>query len=171
VLVLAFLLASLAAAPFHDVLAQRVERIVTGELRDASAGGFLAMVQDVGRSLRDEAQRLLFFLAVVVPLALVGFVLPGAHLVTAPAILAFTVLFLPLDYASYVLDRRHLGFRRKRRWILDHMPVMIGFGGAAFLACCIPLINFAAMPTLVVAGTLLALRLDPDREAQPSAER
>ena len=37
-------------------------------------------------------------------------------------------------------------------------PAMVGFGSAAFLTCAVPLANFAAMPVLVVGGTLLALR-------------
>ena len=51
------------------------------------------------------------------------------HLVTAPAILAFTIFFLPLDYASYTLDRRRLGFRDKRRWLLANKGATVGFGG------------------------------------------
>lgn len=160
-LVAAYLVASLVAAPFHDLLAQRVERLVTGKVRDDTEGGLLGLLREAGRALLGEARRLLFYISLVVPLALVGFVIPGAHLLTGPMILAITILFLPLDYASYTLDRRRVVFAQRRRWILDHTPVMVGFGGAAFLACCVPGINFAAMPILVVAGTLLALRLDP----------
>jgi hypothetical protein len=38
---------------------------------------------------------------------------------------------------------------------------MIGFGSAALLLCAIPLANLLALPVLVVAGTLLALRTEP----------
>ena len=38
---------------------------------------------------------------------------------------------------------------------------MAGFGGAAFVTLLIPGLNFLMLPALVVAGTLLALRLPP----------
>jgi uncharacterized protein involved in cysteine biosynthesis len=73
-----------------------------------------------------------------------------------------TLLFLPLDYASYTLDRRRVRFRDKRRWILGHGPAMLGFGAGAFLTLLVPGLNFLAMPGLVVSGTLLALRYPPE---------
>ncbi len=78
-----------------------------------------------------------------------------------------TMLFLPLEYASHVLDRRHvLRFRDKRRWLLEHGSAMLGFGAAGFLICLVPGLNFLAMPALVAGGTLLALRHPP---ADPTA--
>jgi CysZ protein len=164
-LVLAWLLASLLAAPFHDALAQRVELLVAGAVPEVPAG-LLAAARGSGRAMAEELRRLSFFLAVALPLGLVGLVVPGAQLLTGPALALFTLLFLPLDYASYALDRRRLSFRAKRRWILGHVPVMLGFGGAACLAALAPGVNLVAMPALVVGGTLVALRHPP--EAPPT---
>ena len=51
---------------------------------------------------------------------------------------------------------------------------MVGFGAAAFASFAVPGLNFLAMPVLVVAGTLLALRIGPTAvcsdEPTPSAE-
>jgi len=174
-LVVAYLVASLLAAPFHEVLSQRVERVVTGQTRDEARPGWRGFLADAGRSLIEELRRLAFFLALVVPLVLVGFVIPAAHAVTAPLVLIVTLLFLPIDYASYVLDRRRYSFREKRRWVAANVPVMLGFGAAAFLGCLVPVLNLAAMPLLVVGGTLLALRVEPEKPeaaltASPDAE-
>ncbi len=160
-LVAAFLLAGLLASPFHDALARRVEALVAGEVPDAAGAGLLATLREGGRALREELRRLGFFLGVALPLGLAGLAIPGAQLVTGPALVLFTLLFLPLEYASYALDRRRLSFREKRRWILEHAPTMLGFGAAAFLACLLPGLNLLAMPALVVGGTLLALRHPP----------
>lgn len=159
-LVAAFLVASVLAAPFHDALSARVERLVTGGLEHSDAGRSGAFRQGL-RSIREELRRLAFFAAVAGPLVGIGLLVPGAQLVCGPALFAFTLFFLPLDYASYSLDRRRLAFREKRSWVLSHAPVMFGFGLAAFLACAVPLLNLAAMPLLVVAGTLLVLRHPP----------
>lgn len=156
--VLAYVVASVLASPFHDALAARVERILTGEVVDASSADVMGILRDAGRAVLEELRRTLFFLSVVVPIAIAGFVLPGAQLVAGPAITAFTVLFLPLDYASYTLDRRRVSFARKREWIFANKSVMAGFGAAAFLTCAVPGVNFFAMPLLVVGGTLLVLR-------------
>lgn len=160
-LVVAYLLASLLASPFHDWLSQRVERLVTGDLDDASEPGLAGALRDGLRSLREELRRIAFFAAVVVPLAALGFLVPVANVLTGPTILAFTVFFLPLDYTSYSLDRRRLTFAQKRRWLLDRAPAVAGFGAAAFLVCVIPGVNLLAMPLLVIAGTLLVLRQPP----------
>jgi len=160
-LVAAYLVANLLASPFHDALAARVERLVTGSVIDESVSGIGGLVREAGRAMREELRRMAYFLALTLPLLLAGWLVPGAQLVTGPAIMAVTIFFLPLDYASYTLDRRHVSFPDKRRWLFAHKAVMAGFGVAAFLTCLVPGLNFLAMPILVVSGTLLALRLQP----------
>ncbi len=160
-LVAAYLVASLLASPFHDSLARRVEALVTGRVDDRATPGWRGVLGDAARALFEELRRLVFFLGVMAALASAGWLVPGAVLLTGPAMLLVTLLFLPLDYASYALDRRQLGFRAKRRWLLRHTPAMLGFGSAAFLACAVPGLNLLAMPALVVGGTLLALRHPP----------
>ncbi|MEE9608037.1 MAG: EI24 domain-containing protein [Myxococcota bacterium] len=162
-LAIAYLLASLLASPFHDALAARVERLVTGAVRDDTESGALGVFREGARAMREEARRIAFFVAVVGSLAALGLLVPGAQLLTGPAILAFTLFFLPLDYASYTLDRRRVSFREKRRWLGQHKPAVLGFGAAAFVTGLVPLVNLFAMPVLVVGGTLLALRHPPRR--------
>ncbi len=161
-LVAATVVAGLLASPFHDVLSLRVERIVTGTGVHDTGSGPLGVLREGGRALREELRRVAFYLSVVGSLAGLGFLIPGAHVVTGPLILGFTILFLPLDYASYALDRRRLSFAGKRRWVGSDIPVMLGFGSAAFLTYLVPGLNFVAMPVLVVGGTLLVLRHAPD---------
>jgi len=162
-LLTSFLVANVLASPFLDVLASRVESIETGVVQEDAPTGLIGNVADVLRSLREELRRALFFLAVVGGLVVLGFLIPGAHLVTGPSILGFAIFFLPLDYASYTLDRRRYSFRQKRTWLMANKPVVAGFGCAAFLICWVPGLNFLAMPLLVVAGSLLAIRHAPAR--------
>lgn len=161
-LVAATVVAGLLASPFHDLLSLRVERIVTGTGVDDTGSGPLEVLREGGRALGEELRRVAFYLSVVGALAGLGFLIPGAHVVTGPLILGFTILFLPLDYASHALDRRRLSFAGKRRWVGSDLPAMLGFGSAAFLTYLVPGLNFVAMPVLVVGGTLLVLRHPPD---------
>ena len=154
----AFAAANLLASPFHDVLAARVERLVGGREPASPTSSPGALLADAARALREELRRMLFFAGFAVPIAALGWLLPPAQLLTAPALLGLTLWFLPLDYASYCLDRRRYSFAQKRRWLRAHAPASLGFGAAALLACLIPGLNLVAMPLLVVGGTLLALR-------------
>ncbi len=87
---------------------------------------------------------MIFFLLVVGSLMLLGVVIPGAQLVTGPLIVGCTIFFLPLDYASFTLDRRQLSFREKRNWLMENKPPVVGFGSAAFLICVVPGLNFCS---------------------------
>ena len=107
---------------------------------------------------------MLFFVSLALPLVVAGVLVPGAQLVTGPALVVVTVFFLPLDYAGFTLDRRRLSFKARRRWLLVHRDAVLGFGAAAFLVCLVPGLNLLAMPVLVAGGTLLALRYQPEPE-------
>jgi uncharacterized protein involved in cysteine biosynthesis len=160
-LLAAFLIANVLASPFLDVLAYRVELIESGSVVEDAPTGLLGSVSDVARSLREELRKTFFFLVVVGALSLMGLLIPGAQLLTGPAIVGFAIFFLPLDYASYTLDRRRLTFREKQQWLGSNKRAVVGFGIAAFLTCAVPGLNLVALPVLVVGGTLLALRHQP----------
>ena len=165
-LVAAFMLANLLAAPFLDALALRVEVLETGALPPEGGGGLRAIVRDGAQAVREELRRLVFFAAVWAAVTVAGVLIPGGQLLVPPVLIAFTIFFLPLDYASYTLDRRGMSFARKRAWLSANSAVAAGFGATGFALCAIPVLNFAATPVLVIAGTLLALRLP---EPSPSA--
>ncbi len=70
------------------------------------------------------------------------------------------MFFAPLHYTGYLLDRRGIPFRERRRWLWQHRRAALGFGAAALSSFLIPGLNFVCLPWLVCAGTLLALELD-----------
>jgi uncharacterized protein involved in cysteine biosynthesis len=163
-LIVALLLANLVSAPFLDRLSQRVESIERGE-SPSSSTGFSGVVTETLRSFAAELQRIVFLGVIWIGLTGVGFIVPGAHLVTGPLLIATTVLLLPLDYAGFALDRRQISFRSRRRWLWANLSTMTGFGGVAFFACLVPGLNLLIMPALVTAGTLLVLRIAPPDSA------
>ena len=159
-LIAALLLANLLSAPFLDQLSVRVEAIANGD-RSGQSQGFGDLIGETLKSFVAELQRLIFLIVVWGSLSLIGFVIPGAHLVTGPLLIAATVLLLPLDYAGFALDRRGIPFRARRQWLRENLPTMTGFGGVAFLACLVPGLNLLILPALVTAGTLLVMRTTP----------
>ena len=167
-LVVAMLVATLLASPFQDALSQKVEDLVRGRASGEQGFSLALVLSDGWRGFAAEMQRVMFFLAVWLVLAGLGTLVPGAQLVTAPLLMAFTLLFLPLQYAGFSLDRRRIPFVVRRKWIFSHLPTMVGFGGAAFLTLLVPGLNFLMLPALVVAGTLLVLRQEPPGSCNPS---
>lgn len=150
-------LGGVLAAPFLDVLSERVEAIIAGE-RAPAAGGLGDALRAALRSMVEESKRTFFFLAVQLAILLLGLT-PGLQPVAAVASLAFSGLFLPLDYTAYALDRRRVPFRARRRWILAHRFEMLGFGGFGLALFFVPGLSFLCLPWLVTAGTLLVLEL------------
>ncbi len=162
-LLAAILLANLASAPFLDLLAQRVERIAVGRVAESDETGWAAIVGEARRTMTNEFQRLVFFVGISGLISLGGVLIPGGQLIAPPLLVLFTATFLPLDYAGYHLDRAQVSFRKRRAWLGDHLPVMLGFGGAAMATALVPGLNLLLLPVLVTAGTLLALRLPIER--------
>ncbi len=150
-------LGSVIAAPFLDVLSERVERIVAGEPPRAR-GGAGELLRTAARSVVEELKRTLFFLGVQLGILLFGLV-PGLQPVAAAASLVFTALFLPLDYTAYALDRRRVPFRARRRWIAAHRAEMLGFGAFGLALFFVPGLSFLCLPWLVTSGTILVLEL------------
>ncbi len=157
----ALLVANVASAPFLDVLSERVEGIALGREAAVTDEGLLAGALS---SFASELGRVAFLGGIWILLMLAGVLVPGAHFVTGPLLIATTVALLPLDYAGFALDRRGLSFAERRRWLARHRPTMLGFGGIAFAACMVPGLNLLLLPTLVTAGTLLVARTSPERD-------
>jgi CysZ protein len=149
------LLGTTIAAPFLDVLAQRVEGLVTERAQEEHAT-VLGAARTIGASMLDEVKKLTFFLLVQLAFLILA-LLPVLTPLMAIVATLFTVLFLPLEYAGFAMDHRHLRFAQRRHFIWQHRWLMLGFGAAAFLTLLVPLLNFICLPVLVTGGTLLVL--------------
>ncbi len=163
-LLLALLVSNVLSAPFLDALSLRTEEIESGRPSEEGSGGIAQLLAETRRSMSNELQRALFFLGVWLIIALGGVLIPGGALVAPPLLMAFTAIFLPLDYAGYALDRRSISFAGRRSWIRANLATMVGFGGAALCTSLVPGLNLLLLPTLVISGTLLALRCPPDSQ-------
>jgi len=159
-LVVALLAASLLASPVLDALSERVERCAAGA-GGAADGGLRRLLADAGSSLVNEGRRLAFFGGLWLAIWLAALIVPGGALLAPPVLVAVTVLFLPLEYAAFALDRRRLSFAERRAWLAEHRARALGFGLAAFGLGLVPGLNVLLLPALVTAGTLLVLERPP----------
>jgi len=153
-------LGGVIAAPFLDVLSERVERLARGAV-PPQPPGLAALAARAARSVLEEGKRVAFLLALQALLLLVGLV-PGLQPFAAAASLAVAALFLPLVYTGFALDRRGVRFAARRRWLLSHPLESAAFGGFALALFLVPGLSFFCLPWLVTAGTLFVLELWPE---------
>jgi len=147
------LVANLVGAPFNGLLAEAVERHLTGQSTN-QPGGFAKMARDLIPSLLSEFKKILYFLVRAVPL-LILFLIPGLNIVAPFLWIAFSAWMLALEYADYPMGNHGLLFSQQRLILQEKRMMVLSFGGATLFLTLIPVVNFLAMPTAVAGATVM----------------
>lgn len=150
------LVANLIAAPFNGVLAEAVEKHLTGQALEQT-GNWRALIKDIVPSLVSEVQKLGYFALRSLPLLLL-FVIPGINLAAPILWTVFSAWMLTLEYADYPLGNHGLKFRDQRPRLRERRLLSLGFGLAVLGLMLIPIVNFVAMPAAVAGATALWVR-------------
>jgi CysZ protein len=158
-LVLVLIVSSIVAAPFNDALSEAVEHILTGE--PAPPFSLRRMFADVARTIRLELLKVLVYLAVVGPMFLASFIIPGIGQVVSLLAFALTAVYLGIDYVDWPAARRNWSVRDRLSFARSQLPAVAGFGTGVWLLLFIPLVNLLFMPAAVAGGTILFLSLHP----------
>jgi CysZ protein len=146
------IITNLIAAPFNGMLAEAVEKHLTGQ--PIETGGWKALARDIVPSLVSELRKLLYFLLRALPLGLL-FLIPGVNL-AAPFLWAlFSAWMLAIEYIDYPMANHLLHFSTQRRLLRSRRFLAYGFGGGSLLLTMIPLLNFLAMPVSVAGATAM----------------
>lgn len=148
----------IVAAPFNDMLSERVERAICEPkekqslpLRVTTALMFQSMLDALGILGRQILWTLLVLPLVFVPV--VGFLplfLVGAH-------------FAGLGYFDTSMARNNLRNRHKQPVLRVHRWEILGLGVAMQLLFLIPFVGLLMLPVGVTAGTILYTRIDWER--------
>lgn len=150
------LLANLIAAPFNGLLAEAVERHLTGQ-PIADSGDWKTLVKDIVPSVLSEVRKLLYFLLWAIPFGIL-FLIPGVNL-AAPVLWGlFSAWMLALEYCDYPMGNHHLFFAAQRARLRRRRMLSLGFGVTTLLFTLIPVVNFVAMPMAVAGATSLWVR-------------
>ena len=145
------IVANLLGAPFNDMLAAKLELILTGQKPDYGADSLWAAV---GPALKSELQKLIYFLPRAV-LLLILFFIPGVN-AFAPLIWGlFSAWCLALEYTEYPFGNSGISFREQRQCMKNRRLTALGFGGGIMFLMLIPGLNFFAMPAAVAGATAL----------------
>ena len=157
VLVLGFytfsLIGNLVAAPFNGMLAEAVERELTGRPVDGPTG-LKSIAKDVASSLASEVRKLAYVLKFMVPLALL-FLIPVINLAAPFLWLAFSAWMLAISYADFPMGNHGLRFHEIRARLSERRLLTLGFGGAVMLGIMIPFLNLLMIPAAVAGATAM----------------
>jgi len=153
-LVVAFVVATSLAQPLSgfalDAIAKKQEIALGG--RGWPDAPFLA---GVVRSLRVSLTALAIALPILGVLALVGFLVPPAAVVTVPLQLVVTGLVAAYDFLDYPLSLRGYGVRERLAFMRRHAGAMVGFGVVAGLVLLVPGVGLFLLPFGVAGAARL----------------
>ena len=165
-LVLVLLISNIVAAPFNDALSEAVESILTGETPPPFS--FKRMVADVFRTVRLELFKVLIYVAVVGPMFLASFFVPGLGQLISLVGFALTAIYLGIDYIDWPAARRDWSVADRLSFSRRQLAAIAGFGTGVWVLLFGPLLNLFFMPAAVAGGTMLFVAMNPRGEAKSS---
>ncbi len=159
------LLANLIAAPFNGLLAEAVEKHLTGEPLP-SGGSLVKALKETPNALFDELRKIGYFLLRAIPL-LILFWIPLLNLAAPVLWMLFSAWMMAVEYHDYPMGNHGLLFSTQRKRLGQRRMMSLGFGGMTMLATMIPVVNFLVMPAAVAGATALWVQHLKALEAKP----
>ncbi len=142
----------LIASPFNDILSERTEEILSGEIKEAFFS-WSSFISDAKRTVLNESKKIGVFVAGMILLLLLN-LLPGLGTMLYSVLsILWVIFFLIVEYTGYSLARKRMLFAEQRRLVLSRFTMMFGFGCALFCLLTIPFFQFMTIPLGVVGAT------------------
>lgn len=143
-------LANWIAAPFNGLLAEMVERKLTGQgLPDE---GLTAIIKDIPRTFAREWTKLAYYLPRAIGFFIILFILPFLGQVIW---FLFTAWMLAIQYVDYPFDNHKINFTQTRQALTQHTSKTYSFGIAVNVFSMLPIINFLVMPVAICGATAM----------------
>lgn len=148
--------ANIIASPFNGILADAVERYLTGQA-PPSGTGIKQAIKEAPAAIVDELRKVLYYAIWAIPFLLL-FIIPVTTLLAPFAWALFSAWMLAVQYCDFPLGNHGLKFTEQRQRLKQKRWMAYGFGGITLLATLIPVLNFLVMPTAVAGATVLTTR-------------
>lgn len=147
------ILANLIASPFNSLLAEAVEKHLTGQ-ELPPGGSTITVIKEAPGAILDELRKIGYFLIRAIPI-LILFLIPVLNL-AAPILWAlFSAWMMAVEYCDYPMGNHNVRFSDQRTRLSQRKLLSLGFGGTTLLATMIPVFNFLVMPAAVAGATAL----------------
>lgn len=154
-------LSGFIAAPFNGLLAEKLEKMLTGEA--INDDNWLDVMKDVPRMLRREWQKLWYSLPKIIGLFLLSFIpLVGQTIVPVLTFL-FTAWMMAIQYCDYPFDNHKISFNVMKNALGEQRSQSLTFGG--LVTCCtfLPIVNLVIIPVAVCGATVMWVENYRDR--------
>lgn len=145
------LVANLIGSPFNSMLSAQVEHIVNGA---APPDQGVSLAAEAYHSVAGELRKYAYLLKLALPLMALFFI-PGINLLSSLLWGAFGAWAIALEYLDYPMGNHGFRFREGRQILAEKRALSLGFGAGMMALTLIPGLNLLAMPTGVIAATLL----------------
>ena len=143
-------LANWIAAPFNGLLAEKVERHLTGQSLGDS--GLMDIVKDIPRTFGREFAKLGYYLPRAIGFLLLFFLLP---LIGQILWFLFSAWMMAIQYCDYPFDNHKIPFSRMRHALRQRQSQCYSFGITVSVFSLIPIVNFLVMPVAVCGATAM----------------
>ncbi len=148
------IIANFLAAPFNGVLAEAVERKLSGQ---SPAGlSWSEILKDAPWLLLNEIRKITYFLVWMIPLFILSWI-PVINIIAPILWIAFSSWILALEYSDYPMANHQIKFPQQRKLLKQKRSLALGFGLATLGATMIPFVNFLVIPAAVAGATALYL--------------
>lgn len=155
------MIANLIGAPFNGLLAEQVEKLMTGHEAESFSFGWL--MQEIPYALKMQWKIIAYYLPRAC-LLLLCFVIPVIQ-IAAPFIwFAFNAWTMTLQYVDYPVENKRISFSELKSFLHQHRLNSFGFGATVMFTSMIPVVNFFVMPAAVCGATLFWV--DKHRDAK-----
>lgn len=148
------ILANLIAAPFNGLLAEAVERYLTGK---SLPGDWRQLLRDILPSIMSELRKLFYFALRALPLLLLLLV-PLVNVVVSVLWVLFSAWMMTVQYMDYPMANHQLFFKEQRARLRKRPLLAWSFGGLVMLCTLLPVLNFIVMPAAVAGATAIWVR-------------
>ncbi|AIU66089.1 sulfate transporter CysZ [Vibrio coralliilyticus] len=146
-------LANFVAAPFNGLLAEKVERHLTGKA--VNDDGMLAVVKDTPRILAREWKKLLYVLPKAIGLFIL-LLIPALGQTLGPILwFGFTAWMLAVQYCDYPFDNHKVPFNEMRNSLKQKQGKAYSFGALVAIFTTTPILNLIVMPVAVCGATAI----------------
>jgi CysZ protein len=143
-------LANWIAAPFNGMLAEKVERYLTGQ--SLGDEGLLDIFKDIPRTLGRELSKLVYYIPRAIGFLLLFFLLPVAGQVLW---FLFSAWMMAIQYCDYPFDNHKVPFKTMRYQLNQRRGLCFSFGIMVNIFALIPIVNFVVMPVAICGATAM----------------
>ena len=163
------LVANLIAAPFNGLLAEAVERHLTGRPPPSAGGGWRTFLGELATTFAAEVRKLVYVAVRSLP-PLLLFLIPGINVVAPILWMLLGSWMLAVTYMDYPMANHGIGFDDLRARLRERRLLGFGFGAAAMAALAVPVLNFLVIPCAVAGATAMWVeQFEDGASAEPAA--